>query len=79
MKQPLVIELPKYLDARGNLSVIEELVSAINSKKNFLEKTGINRNPNIELLRFVLMVAICVWHTFVHGYDYKNPHYQLFQ
>ena len=36
------------------------------------EKTGKNRNPNIELLRFVLMVAICVWHTFVHGYDYKN-------
>lgn len=24
MKQPLIIELPKYLDARGNLSVIEE-------------------------------------------------------
>lgn len=37
-----------------------------------LEKTEKKRNPNIELLRFVLMVAICVWHTFVHGYDYKN-------
>ncbi len=30
------------------------------------------RNTNIELLRFVLMIAICIWHTMVHGFDYKN-------
>lgn len=30
------------------------------------------RNANIELLRFVLMIAICIWHTMVHGFDFKN-------
>lgn len=30
------------------------------------------RETNIELLRFVLMFLICVWHTLVHGFDYKN-------
>ena len=30
------------------------------------------RNTNIELLRFVLMIAICIWHTMVHGFDFKN-------
>lgn len=30
------------------------------------------RNSNIELLRFILMFAICVWHMFVHGFDIKN-------
>ena len=35
-------------------------------------KTGNKRNSNIELLRFILMIAICVWHTYVHGFDYKN-------
>lgn len=29
------------------------------------------RNSNIELLRFILMFAICVWHMFVHGFDLK--------
>lgn len=31
-----------------------------------------SRNTNIELLRYVLMFMICIWHTLVHGYDYKN-------
>lgn len=30
------------------------------------------RETNIEFLRFLLMFMICVWHTMVHGYDYKN-------
>lgn len=30
------------------------------------------RNTNIEFLRFLLMIFICIWHTMVHGYDYKN-------
>jgi len=30
------------------------------------------RNSNVELLRFALMLAICVWHTFVHGFNYKE-------
>lgn len=30
------------------------------------------RNSNIEVLRFVLMSFILVWHTIVHGYDFKN-------
>ena len=30
------------------------------------------RDTNIEFLRFLLMFMICVWHTMVHGYDYKN-------
>lgn len=30
------------------------------------------REKNIEILRFVLMFLICVWHTMVHGFDYKN-------
>lgn len=30
------------------------------------------RNSNIEILRFMLMIAICVWHTMVHGFDFKN-------
>lgn len=30
------------------------------------------RNSNIELLRVLLMIAICLWHTFVHGLSYKN-------
>lgn len=30
------------------------------------------RNSNIEILRFILMFAICVWHMFVHGFDLKD-------
>ena len=30
------------------------------------------RNSNIELLRFVLMTCICIWHVFVHGMNYKK-------
>lgn len=30
------------------------------------------RNSNIELFRFVLMLAICLWHTMVHGFGYIN-------
>lgn len=32
----------------------------------------IYRNTNIELLRFVLMFAICIWHTMVHGFHFNN-------
>ena len=34
--------------------------------------TGIKRNASIELLRFILMIAICMWHTMVHGFNYAN-------
>lgn len=30
------------------------------------------RNSNIEILRFVLMVSIFIWHLIVHGLDFKN-------
>lgn len=30
------------------------------------------RNSNIELLRFILMFAICLWHLFVHGFGIKD-------
>lgn len=30
------------------------------------------RNTNIEIMRFLLMVAILVWHVIVHGYDLKD-------
>ena len=33
------------------------------------------RNGNIELLRFLLMIGICVWHTFVHGFGYAKIAY----
>lgn len=29
------------------------------------------RNSNVEVLRYVLMIAICIWHTLVHGYNLK--------
>lgn len=32
---------------------------------------GGQRNSNIELLRFVLMTSICIWHVLVHGLNYK--------
>lgn len=31
-----------------------------------------NRNSNIELFRFILMMGICLWHTMVHGFGYIN-------
>lgn len=34
--------------------------------------TRITRNSNVELLRFMLMISICVWHLLVHGLDIKN-------
>lgn len=30
------------------------------------------RNSNVELLRFILMNMILIWHTFVHGFDFKG-------
>lgn len=30
------------------------------------------RNSNIEILRFVLMSAILLWHVFMHGYGFKS-------
>lgn len=30
------------------------------------------RNSNIEILRFILMAAICFWHIIVHGYDFMD-------
>lgn len=30
------------------------------------------RNSNIELLRFILMAAICFWHVIIHGYGYMK-------
>jgi hypothetical protein len=29
------------------------------------------RNSNIELFRFILMIGICIWHMFVHGFNIK--------
>lgn len=31
------------------------------------------RNSNIEILRFVLMAFILIWHIIIHGYDYLRP------
>ena len=39
-----------------------------------------NRNTNVEILRFVLMVFICFWHIIVHGYGFKcfgEPNFYL--
>lgn len=33
---------------------------------------GKTRNSNIEVLRFLLMVAILLWHVIVHGCDFKH-------
>jgi len=33
---------------------------------------AIQRNSNIELLRFILMAAICFWHIIIHGYGYMK-------
>lgn len=44
------------------------------------KEQGVLRNTNIEVLRFVLMVAICFWHVMVHGFNFKsigNPGYFL--
>lgn len=30
------------------------------------------RNSNVELLRFLMMAGICIWHVFVHGLNYKS-------
>lgn len=30
------------------------------------------RNTNIEVFRYLLMVLICIWHLFVHGYSYNK-------
>ena len=30
------------------------------------------RNSNIEILRFILMSAILLWHVFIHGYGFKS-------
>ena len=30
------------------------------------------RNSNIEILRFILMTAICFWHVIIHGYGYMK-------
>lgn len=35
-------------------------------------KTDTVRNSNIEVLRFVLMVAILLWHVIMHGYNFKE-------
>lgn len=30
------------------------------------------RNSNIELLRILLMLMVCIWHMYVHGLGYRN-------
>ena len=30
------------------------------------------RNSNVELLRYLMMAGICMWHVLVHGLNYKN-------
>lgn len=30
------------------------------------------RNSNVELLRFLMMAGICIWHVLVHGLNYKS-------
>lgn len=37
-----------------------------------MKSNQVKRNSNIELLRFILMLMICIWHTMVYGYDLKN-------
>lgn len=32
----------------------------------------IKRNSNVELMRFVMMIGICIWHLLVHGYNLKS-------
>ena len=37
-----------------------------------MKDNQVKRNVNIELLRFLLMIMICIWHTVVYGFDLKN-------
>lgn len=43
---------------------------SLNKKALGSSPTRQNRNSNVELFRVALMIAICVWHTMVHGFGY---------